>query len=143
MTELFIRKRGPISGNSTYFDKVLQAGAIPVDQDNYSTDPNSSPLDRVLEVKGLDKMHVEIENTGGTNGLDFRIESVRKEFEKISDLVNADFDNELKADTTVAFGATNILNVSAISPETTAIRILIKRQTAGQDTTIAGIVSVD
>lgn len=143
MTKLTIRERGVISGNSQYADALLQTGAIAVDQDNYSTDPDSTVLDRVYNVKGLDNMHVEIKNTGGTNGLTYKIQKAKVEFKTISTLVDADFDEEIKADTIVAFGATDITNIVSISPAITAIRILIKRQTAAQDTTLAGIVSVD
>lgn len=143
MTDLTIRERGPISANSQYADAALQTGAIAVDQDAYSTTPDFTVLDRVYNVKGLDNMHIEIENTGGANGLTFTIVNTKKEFKVISTLVDADFTGEILADTNVAFGATSIQDIVDISPETTAIRIKIKRQTAGQDTTLVGIVSVN
>lgn len=116
MTKLTIRERGVISGNSQYADALLQAGAIAVDQDNYSTDPDSSPLDRVFNIKGLDNMHVEIENTGLTeNGLIFTIEKCRKEFKVISELVDADFDEVVVADTTVVAGALALGTVTCLT----------------------------
>lgn len=143
MTELVIRDRGVISGNSAYYDKVLEAGGIAVDQDNYSTNPDSTPLDMVYDVKGLNNMPVEIKNTGGANGLTFTIVNTKKEFKTISELVDADFDGEITPDTNVAFGASSPQDIIDISPESTAIRIKIKRQTSGQDTTLAGDVSVN
>jgi len=143
LTKLDIRDRGVISGNSTYFDKALEAGAIAVDQDNYSTTPDSTVLDRVYNVKGLDNMPVKINNTGGTNGLTFTIVATSKEFENITELVEADFDNEIVADTNVAFGASSVQDIIDISPQSTAIRIKIKRETAGLDTILAGDVNVN
>lgn len=143
MTILTGRSKGTNSDVGVLQDSALQTGGITVDQDAYSTDPDSTTLDRVYDVKGLDNMHVEIENTGGANGLTYTIVNARKEFTNISTLVDADFDEEILADTNVAFGATNIQDVIDITPETTAIRIKIKRQTAGLDTTLAGIVSIN
>jgi len=258
LTDLTIRERGPISANSQYADAALQTGNIAVDQNNYSTDPDSTVLDRVYNIKGLLSMHVEIENTGLTeNGLTYRIDKCRKEYKVISTLVDADFDENIKTDTNVAAAqkasgtvtcatvlagqtvtangllytgvagskggdntkfsvdtgdnatatdladsiqndtrtgtlndltatattnvvtmiqtvsgtagnattlvssngttlavsgatftggtdsSTSISNVLSISPESTAIRIKIKRQSAGDDTTLAGIVSVN
>ena len=68
-------------------DPVLETGGITIDQDAYS-----SGLDRIYDVKGLKNMHVEIENTGGANGLTYKIEKARKDFANVSDLVDADFD---------------------------------------------------
>ena len=136
--KLDLRVKGAYSGNSSYYDKALKAGAITINQDAYS-----AGLDRIYDVKGLKNMHVEIENTGGANGLTFKIEKARKEFSDIATLADADFDQDILADTNVAFGATNIQDVVDISPESTAIRIRVKRQAAGLDTTLAGIVSVN
>jgi len=118
VTKLTIRERGPISGNSQYADALLQTGAISVDQDAYSTDPDSTVLDRVYAAKGLDNMHVEIKNTGSTNALTYKIEKARKEFKLLSSLVEADFDQEIKANTDVlagvkAFGSVTCATVLA------------------------------
>lgn len=119
------------------FDKVIQDGAIAIDQDAYT-----AALDRVYNVKGLNNMHVEINNTGGANGLTYKIEKCRIKYENDSiPTLDADFDEEIKADTNVAFGAKSITNTIDISPESTAIRIRVKRQSAGDDTTLAGIVN--
>lgn len=143
MTILAVRVRGPFSGNSQYFDKALQTGAIAVNQDNYSTDPDSTVLDRVYNVKGLNNMYVEIENTGGTNGLTYKITKARKEFATITTLVDADFDEEIVGDTNVAPGANDMNTIDLLSPEITAIRVLVKRQVASNDTTLAGILSAN
>lgn len=117
MTDLTIRERGPISANSQYADALLQAGLIAVNQNDYSTDPDSTVLDRVYNVKGLVNMHVEIENTGIIeNGLTYRIENARKEFKTISTLVDADFDEEIKADTNVAASLKATGTVTIASP---------------------------
>ena len=138
MTDLTSRKHGPIALGAVLHDAVLTAGAIDVNQDAYSTG-----LDRVYDVRGLANMHIEIENSGGTNGLTYTIQKARLDFDLITELVDADFDVDLLADTNVAFGTTDIQDVVDLSPETTAIRIRIKRQTSAQDTTLAGIVSVN
>jgi len=143
LTDLSIRKRGLISANSTYFDKALQDGAIVVEQDNYSINPDSTVLDRVYNVKGLDNMPVKIKNTGGVNGLVFTIVNTSKEFTEISELVEADFDGEIVEDTIVAFGESSLQDIIDISPQSTAIRIKIKRESAGQNTTLAGDISAD
>lgn len=135
---LILRKKGRYSGNSQYHDKVLEAGAIAIDQDAYTPG-----LDRIYDVKGLKNMYAEIQNTGGANGLTYKIEKARKEFTDITTLVDADFNKDIKADTNVAFGANDGNSIIDISPETTAIRIRVKRQAAGLDTTLAGIVSTD
>lgn len=137
MTDLVSRGTGSNSSNSVLHDPILEAGGIAVDQDAYTVG-----LDRPYDVKGLKNMHIEIENTGGANGLTFKIEKTRISYTVISALADADFDQDILADTNVAFGATNIQDIVDISPESTAIRIRVKRQTSGQDTTLAGIVSV-
>ena len=133
-----LRSKGAYSGNSTYHDKALKAGAIDIDQDGYTAN-----LDRIYDVKVLKNMYAEIQNTGGANGLTYKIEKARKEFTDITTLVDADFNKDIKADTNVAFGAEDVNIIIDISPETTAIRIRVKRQAAGLDTTLAGIVSTD
>ncbi len=135
---LVLRKKGPYSGNSQWYDKALEAGAITIDQDAYS-----AGLDRIFDVKGLNNMYVEIQNTGGANGLTYKIEKARKEFTDITTLVDADFNKDIKADTNVAFGANDANIIVDISPESTAIRIRVKRQAAGLDTTLAGIASTN
>jgi len=121
------------------FDKTLQDGAIAIDQDAYTPG-----LDRIYNTKGLKNMHTEIENTGGANGLTYKIEKCRKKYENDSiPTADIDFNEDILADTNVAFGAIDIQDIIDISPETTAIRIRIKRQTASNDTTLAGIVNVN
>ena len=138
MTILTARKKGANSDSGALSDLVLEAGAIAIDADAYA-----AALDRIYDVKGLANMHVEIENTGGANGLIYKIENSRKEFTEVSELVNGDFDQDILADTIVAFGATSIQDIIDVSPESTAIRIRVKRQTSALDTTMAGIVSVN
>lgn len=134
---LLQRRRGAFSRKTAYQDTDLQTGGIAIDDDNFTPG-----LDRVYDVRGLASMHVEIENTGA-NGLTFTIEAARKEFSDISTLVDADFDLVLVPDTNVGAGTKNNQNIIAISPESTVIRIRIKRQSAGQDAELAGIVAVN
>lgn len=143
MTNLTQRVLGAFSRQTAFADPLLQTGAISVNQDNYSTDPDSTVLDRVYDVKGLSNMHVAIKNTGGTNGLTYKITNTEKEFTDITTLVDADFDEVIKADTIVAFGAKDTNDIVDISPESTAIRILVKRQTTLLNTTLAGFVSAN
>jgi len=133
------RVTGPNNRRVAFHDKVLEDGPdITIDQDAYTVG-----LERVYNVKGLSNMHTEIENTGGANGLTYTIEKARKEFIDITTLVDADFDEAILADTNVAFGTTDIQDTVDISPETTAIRIRVRRETSGMDTTMTGIVSVN
>lgn len=119
-------------------DPVLEIGGILINQDAYS-----AGLDRRYDVRGLRKMNVLIKNTGGANSLTYKIEKTRKDFAKESDLVDADFEEDIKGDTPVAFGASDPTAIIDISPPTTAIRIRVRRTTAGLDTTLAGFVSAD
>lgn len=85
-------------------------------------------------------MHLEIENTGGANGLTYSIGKASREVDDVADLVDADF-TDLLTDFDVAFGVTDVRDIIGISPESTSIRIQVRRQTAGQDTTLAGVAS--
>jgi len=134
---LLQRRRGANSRKSTYQDTLLQTGGIAVDQDAYT-----SGLDRIYDVKGLQNMHIEIENTGA-NSLDFRIELAKKEFSDISTLVDADFGSVLIPDTAVGAASKTSNNIVEISPESTALRIRVRRTSAGQDAELKGIVSTN
>ncbi len=138
MTEIrFLeRETSPYTRAPVFFDKVLQDGAIPIDQDNFTTG-----LDRLYDIRGMSNMHVEIKNTG-PNGLIYTIENASKEVSDVNTLVDADF-SEILADTTVASGASDVNDIIDISPESTAIRIRVKRESSGQDTTLAGTVSTN
>ncbi len=119
------------------YDSALQVGAIAIDQNGYT-----AGLDRVYNTKGLKNMVAVIKNTGGANGLTYKIENTSKQYTDITTLVDADF-SEIVGDTNVAFGAEDTQDIIDISPESTAIRIRVKRQTAGNDTTLAGNVNVN
>jgi len=136
---LVLRQSRNTVRTGVYHDKDLEdAGNITINNDNYV-----AAQDRVYNVKGFRNMNIKIENTGGTNGLEYTIEGSSDEFDKVSELQDADFDDVIKADTVVAFGDTVRDDVIDISPQSTAIRIRIKRETAGQDTTLQGIVSTN
>ncbi len=96
MTLLTARKRGPYSANTAYADAVLQAGAISVDQDAYT-----AGLDRIYDVKGLANIHIETENTDASNAFTYKIEKARKEYTTLASLIDADFDQNIKANTNV------------------------------------------
>lgn len=136
MTVLTQRGKGANSSNGALYDAVLESGGITINQDAYT-----SGLDRVYDVKGLSNMVVEIQNTGGANGLTFKIEKARKEYSDITTLVDADFDEDILGDTNVAFGANSVQDIIDLSPQSTAVRIRVRRQTAGMDTTLAGFVA--
>lgn len=140
MTQVLFLERFPSRSSKlpNFYDKQLQDGGIAIDQDAYT-----EGLDRLYDVRGLANMHATIRNTGGSNGLTYTIEAASKEYTDITTLVDADFTNVIKGDTDVAFGALDFSDIIDISPESTAIRIRLKRQTAGQDTTLAGTVSVN
>lgn len=129
---------GANSRQTALHDVGIETGGIAIDQDGYT-----AGLDRVYDVKGLKNMVAKIKNTGGSNGLTFTIENSTIEFEDIDMLVDADFDGVILADTPVAALADSVQSIIDISPESTAIRIRFKRQTASLDTTLAGSVSVN
>lgn len=139
MTEIIFleRETSPYTRAPVFFDKALQDGGIDINQDAYTTG-----LDRLYDIRGMSNMHVTIINSGGSNGLTYKIEKASKEFTDVNDLVDADF-SELKGDTNVAFGDSDVSDVIDITPESTAIRIRLKRQSSGQDTTLAGTVAVN
>ena len=132
------RQIGENNRNAVWYDPVLEAGAILIDQDAYSTG-----LDRIYDVKGLNNMHVEIKNTGVANNLTFRIEGASKEFSVVSDLVDADHDEVILNDVTLSPLTSSILDIIDLSPESTAIRIRVKRAVTLLDTTLGGRVSVN
>jgi len=138
LTEIvFARGKPKYVAPQTLFDQALETGGITINQDAYT-----AGLDRIYDVRGMKNMHVEIKNTGA-NGLTYKIEKARKEFTDITTLVDADFDKDIKADTNVASITDDTSDIIDISPESTAIRIRVKRQTAGLTTTLAGFVSVN
>jgi hypothetical protein len=139
LTQVLFLERFPSKSSKlpNFYDKAIQDGGIAIDQDAYT-----EGLDRLYDVRGLANMHVTMKNTGGSNGLTYTIENASKEYTDITTLVDSDF-SEIKGDTNVALSAEDFSDIIDISPESTAIRIRVKRQTAGQDTTLAGTVSVD
>ena len=137
MTDLEPHKQGKYFAHVQYHDPALEAGGININQDDYTAE-----LDRVYDVKSAKNMHIEIKNTGSSNGLVFRIEKASKSFESINSLTDADFE-EVLPDTVVSATLKNIKDVEEISPESTAIRIRFKRETSGQDTTMGGIINLN
>lgn len=129
MTILVDRAIGTNSLTGAKHDAVLQTGGITVNQDSYV-----AALDRTYNVKGLTDMYVEIENTGATNGLTFKIENARKEFTAISELVDADFNQNIVANTNVAAGvfATGTVTLaSVLAADTVTINGLVYTAVAG------------
>lgn len=139
MTEIIFleRETSPYTRAPVFFDSALQDGGIDINQDAYTTG-----LDRLYDIRGMSNMHAEIINSGGSNGLTYTIEKASKEFTDINNLVDADF-SEIKPDTNVANSSSDVSDIIDITPESTAIRIRLKRQSAGQDTTLEGTVSVN
>ncbi len=84
-------------------------------------------------------MHLEISNDGA-NGLTYSLGKASKEVDDVSTLVDADF-TDLLTDFDVASGIVDVRDLIGISPESTSIRIQIRRQTSGQDTTLSGVAS--
>lgn len=139
MTVFILTKRSKHSPDrkQVFQDPNLQTGNILIDQDNYD-----SSLDRIYDVNELDDMHIKIKNTGGANGLTYTVQITSKEVQDLNTLVDADF-TTLKGDTNVAFGTDSQTDIVNISPQTKAVRVRIKRQAAGNDTTLAGFVAVN
>ena len=137
----FLRDQGQYVPSQNLYDSALQTGAIDIDADGYTV-----ALDRVYNVKGLNNMHTEIENTGGANGLTYTIEGSSKQYagnDPVGLVADADYDEVIIGDTNVAFGTTDKNDIIDISPELTTIRIRVKRQTSALDTTLAGIVNIN
>ena len=135
MTVLSNRKQGPNDRNDGMADPLLQTGGIIINQDAYD-----SSLDRIYNVKGFKDAHSGI-NNDGASGLVYTIEGTRKEYQSLTTLVDTDFDDTILADTIVAAAAKNNKDIVDITPETTAIRVRIRRETAGVNTTLSGIFS--
>ncbi len=120
MSDLVARVSGPNVKSAVFHDKVLEDGGnITINQDSYD-----SALDRIYSVKGLRNIHVEIVNTGATDGLTFRIEKARKEFINIATLADADFNELILANTDVlasvaAFGTVTL--ATALAADTVTI----------------------
>jgi hypothetical protein len=136
MTDLTLRKKGLYSGKSEYYDPVLVAGAITINDDAYGS------FDYIYDVKGILDALILIENTGGANGLTYVVEGTRKEFTALSELVGADFTEVVVTEANVAFGAEAKTDWNRDSGEITALRLRVKRQTAGQNTTLAGNIVI-
>lgn len=115
-------------------DPPLEVGAILIDQDAYT-----DALERRYDVRGFANMHLKISNDGA-NGLTYSIGKASKEVDDVADLVDADF-TDLLTDFDVASGVIDTRDLIGLSPESTSIRIQIRRQTAGQDTTFSGVAS--
>lgn len=113
MTVLKARTKGTNSSNGAKHDATLQTGGITINQDAYD-----ATLDRIYDVKGLANMHIEIENEHATNGLIYKIEKAREEFATLTDLGDADFDQDVLGNTIVAalvaaFGTATLATVLA------------------------------
>jgi len=111
MTILVGREIGTNSLNAVLHDAVLEDGTININQDSYA-----AALDRTYDVRGLANMHVEIENTNATNGLTFKIEKAKKDFSLLSDLTDADFDQDILANTNVLALVSATGTVTSASP---------------------------
>ncbi len=112
MTTLTNRPLGVNSSNSVLHDAILAAGGIVVNQDEYT-----SGLDRTYDVRGLSSVHVEIENIGVTgNGLTYKIEKTRRDYASITDLVELDFNANIKTDTIVSAGIAANATVTMAGP---------------------------
>ena len=124
------RQSTPSQDATVYFDDPeLQTGGITIDQDGYTV-----TLDREYDVRGKKNMHLEVKNTGATNALIYRIERVNKNFVKASDLVDADYDKIIKADTDVlaavkAFGTITLVTV--LAGDTVTVNGLVYTAVAG------------
>ena len=140
MTKLTIRERGPISGNSSYADPVVQTGGIIIDEGTYGA---GADTDRRYNVKGLSDMFVKIINETA-NSLDLQIVATQKEYDDVDDdLVVADFTQEILATVAVVTGTPNLTDIPLDKPKITAILIRTKETTPASDTTYGGIVSVN
>ena len=115
-------------------DQPLEAGNILIDQDAFT-----EGLERRYDVRGFANMHITISNDGA-NGVTYSIGKANKEVDDVATLVDADF-TDLLTDFDIGSGVVDVRDIIDISPESTAIRIQLKRTSAGQDTTISGVAS--
>lgn len=131
MTVITLKRQSTPSKDATvYFDDpALQTGAITIDKDGYT-----AGLDREYDVRGKKNMHLEVKNTGATNALIYRIERASKDFVNTSEVVDADYDKIIKADTDVfaevkAFGTITLATV--LAGDTVTVNGLVYTAVAG------------
>lgn len=139
MTLINLVRRFPATNKQSFqpvsADPPLEInGNVPIDQNNYI-----ETSERRYDVRGFANMHLEISNDGA-NGVTYSIGKASKEVDDVATLSDSDF-TDLLTDFDVASGIVDVRDIVDISPESTAIRIQLKRTTAGQDTAISGVAS--
>jgi len=122
MTEIQLvpKQKGAFSGNSVYHDKAIADTALVVDNAAYAT-----AFDRLYDVKGLEEIWAQFENTGA-NSIDMTIEKSHKEFTDITTLVDADFEDEVAEAAIVAAAKSVVFTKTQLTPEITALRFRFK-----------------
>jgi len=136
LTKLVTRKIGPNSTSGAYHDAVLAQGGITLANDSYN-----AADDRIYDTRGLLNVHTEINNSG-LSSLSYRIETARIEYDTLDQLTDADFNKLLLDDTIIPDTNTESHDIINISPETTAIRIRLRRS-SGITTTYGGIFAAN
>ncbi len=138
MTLINLVRRFPATNKQSFqpvsADPPLEAGNILIDDDAYS-----DALERRYDVRGFANMHLEISNDGA-NGVTYSIGKASKEVADVATLSDSDF-TDLLTDFDIGTGIVDVRDIVDISPESTAIRIQLKRTTSSQDTTISGVAS--
>lgn len=135
MTKLVQRKKGDNVFTVSFHDKPFSQGIL-IDDDNFGS------LDRIYDTKGIETMFIKLSNIGA-NGVTYLIEGTQVEFTNLTDLTDGDFTKTLEAQANIAPAANVEFTEDLMGPEITALRIRLQRQSAGQDTTVIGIVSAD
>jgi len=127
MTSITLAQKvqGAHSRKVIYFDKVTQDTPLVVDNAAFAP-----AQDLVYDVKGLEEALIRFNNTGA-NSIDMLIEKASKEFTLLSELVDADFVEEV-AEATIAAAANSVDYTNTnITPEITALRFRFKESAGG------------
>ncbi len=128
------RKKSPYSHNTEYHDKDYEDDAgILIDSDAFD-------FIRKFSVKGLGSVYIEIENIG-SNGIEFRVQKARREFVSLDEIVSGMW-NAVSGVVAVAPGNIGTTGLIRTTPEATALRLQIRREDAGLNSTVKGVISL-
>lgn len=97
MTSLSQRAKGTYVSTVSFYDPLMEAGGIVIDNAAYGT------KDRIYDVKGLTKLFIKLINDG-EDQMTTKTDATQKEFTNISSLVDADFTKEIEAETVLDSG---------------------------------------
>jgi len=122
-----------------FTDKVDDFDGIGVVVDDAAYDTGIFK-DREYDVRAFKGVSIDIENVGA-NSIDFVLLGTTKDFNKISDLVNADYYITVTTQAPLAAAArATVLDVEYITPRFTALKLRCKETIAANSGTVRGDV---